>query len=308
MENTLPKPFTVIGGFLGAGKTTLLNHVLKQSTGTRYAVLVNDFGTINIDQELIENHNGQTLALSNGCICCSMSNGFVNTMLELMQTPDAFDHIIVEASGVSEPERIMDFARLDPALTPNSIIVLVDAVEIGKQLADKQINQVINAQLRAANLLLLNKIDQTNATRSVKARLREINPDTPITECVNAEINLTDVLQASPDVAAQQTRKGTPTPQVDFKTRTFYSNTPIDRNVFNHCIKNLPDQIIRGKGTITFKDNPDVVYVWQRVGKINTLQHKSNAQRKETKIVLIGTEPFSPVLFGLPLKPVAAND
>ena len=115
----IPVPFTVIGGFLGAGKTTLLNHVLTQSTGIRCAVLVNDFGDLNIDKSLVSSHDGQTISLTNGCICCNISNDFNQTLISLLKRIDEFDQVVVEASGVSEPDRIMDIARLDPALLPN---------------------------------------------------------------------------------------------------------------------------------------------------------------------------------------------
>ena len=153
------KPFTVIGGFLGAGKTTLLNRVLSESSGIRFAVLVNDFGAINIDQSLVRSHDGSTLNLSNGCICCSLADGFVNTMLDLMQRADSFDHIVVEASGVSEPQRIMDIALLDPELHPDAIVTLIDSLNFEQSISDPAISRVIEAQVECADLLVLNKQD-----------------------------------------------------------------------------------------------------------------------------------------------------
>ena len=147
-----PRPFTVIAGFLGAGKTTLVNRILSQTEGTRYAVLVNDFGAINVDAGLIAEHDGQTLALTNGCICCSMADGFVQTMLQLMADPGAFDHVIVEASGVAEPSKIMDFARLDPQLQPDAIVTLVDAETVAERLADARVGEMVAAQIRQSDL------------------------------------------------------------------------------------------------------------------------------------------------------------
>ncbi|SVE58058.1 uncharacterized protein METZ01_LOCUS510912, partial [marine metagenome] len=120
-------PFTVLGGFLGSGKTTLLNRLLNLTTQTRYAVLVNDFGELNIDEHLIAQHDGETIALANGCMCCSMADGFISTLATVMDRADQFDQMVVEASGVSNPRRIMDIAKLDPGLSPNGAIVLVDA-------------------------------------------------------------------------------------------------------------------------------------------------------------------------------------
>ena len=105
-------PLTVVGGFLGAGKTTLLNHLLRQ-TKQRLAVLVNDFGAINIDAELVASHNGNTISLANGCICCSIGDNLVEALVDLTRQRSLPDHIIIEASGVADPARIAELARLD---------------------------------------------------------------------------------------------------------------------------------------------------------------------------------------------------
>lgn len=97
--------FTVIGGYLGAGKTTLLNNLLTQAEGLRAAVLVNDFGDVNIDASLITVHDGDTISLANGCMCCSLSSGFAPAINAILERADRLDAIIVEASGVAEPER-----------------------------------------------------------------------------------------------------------------------------------------------------------------------------------------------------------
>ena len=152
---TIPVPFTVIGGFLGAGKTTLLNHLLAQSSGIRFAVLVNDFGDLNIDESLISSHDGQTISLANGCVCCSISNDFNQTVINLVKRIEEFDQVVVEASGVSEPDRIMDIARLDPELSPGGIVVLVDAAEVQNRSTDRYINTVSYTHLTLPTILLV---------------------------------------------------------------------------------------------------------------------------------------------------------
>jgi len=185
-----PVPFTVIGGFLGAGKTTLVNHILTHSEGVRYALLVNDFGRVNIDEQLVASHDGQTMALSNGCICCSLADGFVKTMLLLMNQIDRFDHIVVETSGVAEPYKIMDFARLDPMLYPEGIVVLADAAEVTDRVQDPQIETVVRSQLACASLLLLNKIDTVDAAQIERAEalLTTLNDRAPVLHCSNARV------------------------------------------------------------------------------------------------------------------------
>ena len=111
-------PLTVVGGFLGAGKTTLLNRLLAGSQG-RYAVLVNDFGAINVDAGLIRDHDGQTLRLTNGCVCCSLADGFLDTLMRVLAEPEPFDHIVIEASGVGD---VSDVSAAPGFLTEDAVI------------------------------------------------------------------------------------------------------------------------------------------------------------------------------------------
>src|SRR5882762_6849257 len=130
-------PFTVIGGFLGAGKTTLLNRLLRQAGGRRFAVLVNDFGALDIDGGLVAEHGGDTVSLANGCLCCTIGDSLVTTLMALLERPDRFDHVVVEASGVADPGRIADLAVLEPRLTRDGVIVVVDAGEVRGRAADR---------------------------------------------------------------------------------------------------------------------------------------------------------------------------
>ena len=104
-------PLTVIGGFLGAGKTTLLNRWLREANGQRLAVLVNDFGALNIDAELIAANTGETIALSNGCVCCQIGDDLSGALIRVLESADRFDAVVIEASGVSDPWRIAQLGR-----------------------------------------------------------------------------------------------------------------------------------------------------------------------------------------------------
>src|SRR5471032_1804518 len=134
---TAPIPFTVIGGFLGAGKTTLLNRLLAGTAGRKFAVLVNDFGAIDIDGRLIKRHGGDTISLANGCVCCTIGDSLVETVMKLLDGPGRFDHIVVEASGVADPGRIADLGVLDPQLTRDGVVVVIDAVEVRARASDR---------------------------------------------------------------------------------------------------------------------------------------------------------------------------
>ena len=152
-------PFTVIGGFLGAGKTTLLNRLLRGAAGRRFAVMVNDFGALDIDGRLVAEHAGDTIALANGCLCCTIGDSLVTTLLSLLDGARRFDHIIVEASGVADPGRIADLAVIEPRLQRDGVIVMVDAGEARGRAADRRVGDTVTRQLAAADLLVLNKTD-----------------------------------------------------------------------------------------------------------------------------------------------------
>ncbi len=163
-------PFTVIGGFLGAGKTTLLNHWLRNAAGQRLAVLVNDFGAINIDASLIEANAGDTIALTNGCVCCQIGDDLSLALLRVLDSEQRFDGVVVEASGVSDPWRIAQFGRADARIQLDAVIVLVDASAALAQAHDPLLADTLERQIKAADLLVVNKIDLVNEPERLALR------------------------------------------------------------------------------------------------------------------------------------------
>ena len=156
-------PFTVIGGFLGAGKTTLLQRWLQQAGGRRIAVLVNDFGAINIDAALVAQSGAETIGLSNGCVCCSIGDDLSLALLRVLDSQPPFDAVVVEASGVSDPWRIAQYALADPRLSLQAVIVLVDVAALASQAADPLLTDTLARQLVHADLVVLNKADLAEA-------------------------------------------------------------------------------------------------------------------------------------------------
>src|SRR5690606_15450359 len=152
-------PLIVLGGFLGAGKTTLLNHMLSEAGGRRIAVMVNDFGPINVDAALIAEHDGETISLTNGCICCSIGSGLDAALMQVLERQPAPELIVIEASGVSDPGRIAQVGMSDPMLQLEAIVVMVDADQATEQLDDPLLADTIARQIDAAGLLVLNKTD-----------------------------------------------------------------------------------------------------------------------------------------------------
>jgi len=152
-------PFTVIGGYLGAGKTTLLNRILAARESANMAVLVNDFGALNIDADLIVAQGGQAVRLENGCICCTIGDSLTTSLLTVLRAEPRPERVLVEASGVADPSRVADFARLSPSLRLDRVIVLVDMEQIRERCADPHVGDMALKQLAGADVLVLNKMD-----------------------------------------------------------------------------------------------------------------------------------------------------
>ena len=203
-------PVTILTGFLGAGKTTLLNHILTNQQGVKTAVLVNEFGEIGIDNDLIIATGDDMVELSNGCICCSMNGELLDAVYRILDRPDPVDYLVVETTGLADPlpvamtflgSDLRDQTRLD------SIITLVDAENFSDEILD---GEVARAQVVYGDILLLNKCDLVSEERltAVEAKLREIKTDARILRSVKAEVNLPLLLSVglfeSDKVAAQQ--------------------------------------------------------------------------------------------------------
>ena len=203
-------PVTILTGFLGAGKTTLLNHILSNQQGVKTAVLVNEFGEIGIDNDLIIATGDDMVELSNGCICCSINGELLDAVYRILDRPDPVDYLVVETTGLADPlpvamtflgSDLRDQTRLD------SIITLVDAENFSDEILD---GEVARAQVVYGDILLLNKCDLVSEERlsAVEDKLREIKTDARILRSVKGEVNLPLLLSVglfeSDKVAAEQ--------------------------------------------------------------------------------------------------------
>lgn len=185
-------PLTVIGGFLGAGKTSLLNHWLKAAQGIRLAVLVNDFGAINIDAELIAATDGNTMALTNGCVCCQIGDDLSAALIQVLESDTPFDAVVVEASGVSDPWRIAQIARADPGLVLDGVVVLVDAGAALLHAKDPTLSDTLERQLRAADLVVINQTDLASAAQrqAIRQWVEQVAGPTPQFETTQGQVPL----------------------------------------------------------------------------------------------------------------------
>jgi G3E family GTPase len=152
-------PVTIIGGYLGAGKTTLVNHLLRNAEGVRLAVLVNEFGELPIDADLIEAQDENMISIAGGCVCCSYGNDLVMAMIELAKMSPPPQHVLLEASGVALPGAIAATVGLLGNYALDGVLVLVDAETITQRASDRYMGDTIMHQLTDADIVVLNKID-----------------------------------------------------------------------------------------------------------------------------------------------------
>ena len=279
-------PFTVIGGFLGAGKTTLLNRLLRGAEGRRFAVLVNDFGALDIDSRLVAAHGGDTVALANGCLCCTIGDSLVTTLLGLLEQPERFDHIVVEASGVADPGRIADLAVLEPRLSRDGVIVVVDAAEVRARAADRRMGDTIQRQLAAADLLVLNKTDLVDDLPTLRAWLGT-QSDGPILEARHADVPL-DLLFGLDRHGATAASP----PSDGFASWSYTWPEPVDRDVLLAILREVPGEMLRAKGIVRFADAPDRRSVVQLVGRrLEVGDEGPWGDTAESRLVILGLKP-----------------
>jgi len=281
---TAPIPFTVIGGFLGAGKTTLLNRLLAGVVGRRFAVLVNDFGALDIDSELAAKHGGDTIALSNGCLCCTIGDSLVATLLALLERSDELDHIVVEASGVADPGRIADLATLEARLHRDGVIVVVDADDVQRRAADRRVGDTVLRQLKAADLLVLNKIDLTNDPSVVRTWLGGQSA-APVLEARHADVLL--ALLFGLDQHGVSQGDGNPKP---FQSWSYSWPDAVDRSALLAMLNEAPSHILRAKGIVRFADSADRRSTVHMVGRrVDISEDGSWPGNAESRLVLVGT-------------------
>ena len=267
MSNPKPIPVTILTGFLGAGKTTLLNYILRQQHGYRFAVIVNEVGKIGIDGALIEKTEDDILELSNGCLCCTVRKDLVKGVQNLVKK-GGFDYLLIETTGIADPgpvaQTFLNIPQLQQLVRLDSIITVVDAEQIEKQMAD---SETAREQIAMADFLLVNKTDLVDEPHLVRVEkmARELNPHATVFRTSQSQANLKELLDMH---AFDLDRKLEADPEFlnelrarhhhDIQSFSFEFERPMVIEKFELFVQELSEKekVFRSKGFLAVAGNP----------------------------------------------------
>ena len=294
-------PVTIITGFLGSGKTTLLNHILQNRQNLRVAVLVNEFGEIDIDSQLLLEVNENMMALSNGCICCTINAGLVDAVQQVLQGNERIDYLVIETTGVADPLPIvMTFlgSELRDRVRIDSVLTVVDAETLTPFHfdSDAAFNQIIYG-----DIILLNKIDLVSQTKieqlenyicTVKAGARILHSErarVPLPLILDVGLTPPNVYFSATDEHSRhhEHEHSHHLENDGFMPVSFKSDRPFILEKFQTFIDTLPDNIFRAKGLLWFRESK-LRHIFQLSGKRCEFQTDKWLHPPSNQLVLIG--------------------
>lgn len=287
-------PVTLISGFLGAGKTTLLNSLLMQADGRRLAVLVNDFGALNIDARLVVKVEGQRMELANGCICCSIRDDLVAGVQQLLEAQPAPEQLLIETSGVSDPLNILctfNTSKVRRQIFLENVITVVDAVH-ALETRHSEAAELFDRQIRGAYMVVLNRTHAAgpDKVREVRRLIERLLPAAAVIETADGQIPLTLAL------GEQRLGKSSFRPEPvaahgthPFDSLSFVSDRPLRRIDFLRLMKTLAGTVYRAKGILNFHNYP-LTTLYQKVGSYESFVDGPGwgVSQRLTELVLIG--------------------
>ena len=323
-------PVTVLTGYLGAGKTTLLNRILSENHGKKYAVIVNEFGEIGIDNDLIIGADEEVFEMKNGCICCTVRGDLVRIMGGLMKRRGKFDAIIVETTGLADPAPVAQTFFVDEDVQRNARLDAVVTVADAKWLSDrlKDAPEAKN-QIAFADVIVLNKTDLVTKPElaEVEARIRGINPYAKVHRTERCKVALSDVLERGAfdlerilDIEPDFLEAGGEHEHdhdhghdhhhhdhdhghglkhyhdEEMQSLSLRTDKPLDPARFmpwlQSLVANEGQKILRSKGILAFADDEDR-YVFQGVHMMLEGDHQRKwreGEPRESRLVFIGRE------------------
>ena len=303
-------PITIISGFLGSGKTTLLNHILSNQKGIKTAVLVNEFGEIGIDSDLIIKTEEEMIELNNGCICCSINGELQEAIEKLISNDKNLDYIIIETTGLADPlpvamtllgSELRDKTRLD------SIITLIDAENFNNVVLESSIGR---SQIIYGDILLLNKCDlvsKDNIDETIN-KLKEIKNDARILKSVKGNIPLNLLLSVGlfetdsinqksshhdhshHDHSHHDHSKEEIHTIEDFLSVSFETKLPFSLRKFQYFLDNqLKSNVFRAKGILWFSES-ERKHVFHLAGKRISIEDSEWREERKNQLIFIGKE------------------
>jgi G3E family GTPase len=269
----VPVPILLVAGFLGAGKTTVVNHLLAHADGRRIAAVVNDFGAINIDAELIAGASDGVVSLANGCICCTLEGDLLRTLATLLRRDPQPEFIVIETSGIADPADIVR-NLMDPVIFREApletVLCVVDATLPVARLDDA----LLKSQLRAADVVALSKVDLVDkvARAGLRDAVRAARPAAVVVDAINGDVPTALLFPADPDRMPGVREVAARRPVEDrFETLSWTSDRAVSLPKLQQAIARLAPKLARAKGLFETAEQPGRLMVFQLAGGRATL-------------------------------------
>ena len=296
-------PLTIIGGFLGSGKTSLVNHILNHAVGRRVAVLVNDFGSINIDAKLIVSVEGETISLANGCVCCTIRHDLLVEVIKLLERDPVPDHIVIETSGVSRPVAVAETFFSSTAQRLVDVQHMISMLDADLTVDPKAgYGDLAFDQIKTADIIVINKIDLVAPRQlaELRRRVATIAPRVRTWETSHGIVPLDLIFEDDLSAAMAKLRSWKREsdasvhhehgPEGHFEAWSYQGDTAWSFNALEQAMSNLPRGIYRAKGFVRLDLDSGDYGILHLTGRRSWLRlcEPSSLSPVNTELIFIG--------------------